>query len=1013
MIKFLLDRPIAVFLSLGLLMFFGAISLFKIPISLLPNLEVPRIVIKINSPNSSAGYIEENVTKQVREKMLTLNKLKDINSQSLNHTALINLEFDHGTNMNLANIEVNESIDQLLNSLPKGIDRPQVLKISTSDIPIVRIQIIPEDENNIVEVSKLTERVIKKRIEQIEGVSLIDVNGKTTQQISLVPNFEALYAAGLSINDLTSAISDANKDVGEVSVRDGAYQYFVKLDKTVTNCDQVKQISFALKNGKIGFVRDFAQVNLENSTIYSKHLYNGRSGLVLTVHKQENSRMNEVVPKLKRLLKRIEIDYPEIKFYLTQDQTFILNEGISNLNQDLIYGGIFCIILLFLFLGNRVVPIIMGVSIPISLLMTFICFYLFKLTFNIISLSGLALGVGMLIDNSIIVLDSIDRFRRLGYDVKTSCIEGIREVAAPVTGNVLTTIAIYGPLIFLSGLAGQIIFDQALALTISLILSLFVAFLLNPLLYKYFVRTDVETLKKDTICYMFILKYYKRMMAFIFNRKKLFLVLAISVMPLGFFLMKLVPLSILPKVTEVETLVNIDWNDQIDLIENNRRLKEFTSIFNKNRVMWEADLGVKQFVLDQNLNGLSKIELYYKTRSEKTKLVMDRELKNFLKRKYPTASLILKSAPNAFSNLFSSNEPYFEVRFRTKHVDMDTSLNVFDALLRKLNGLEFSKGIEDADEAIINIRIDKVKLSQYNVSRSKINEEIERIFSNRGVTELKRVGDNLSVQLQDTSSNITERLAKLITSETGSAFPISYFVSYSVGVTPKLLKADKNGLYHSILFEEQSSEKIDQLKEQTMRAAISLGLDISYYGKYEEHHLMITEMYWIFFFSIILVYFILALQFENLIHPLIVMLTIPFGITGSMIVLWLSGGTLDIMAAIGFVVVLGIIVDDPSLKVETINRLIKHYSERDNLTNREKLDLALKEAGELCLKPLLMVSLTTSLALLPVLFTGGLGNELQKPLVYVIIGGLTIGTFFTLWFIPLVYWFITNNKNER
>ena len=524
------------------------------------------------------------------------------------------------------------------------------------------------------------------------------------------------------------------------------------------NIDDIKNIPLKLKSGNVTTISQFATIENEISEPQGYHIYNGNEGLVITVQKQANARMNALLPKIDTAISLFKKDYPQIKFATTQNQAFLLDQGIQNLTQDLWFGGIFCVILLFLFLGNYASPIIMSISIPISLLLTFIFFYFFNISFNIISLSGLALGIGMLIDNSIVVLDSITRKRREGLFMDESCIIGVRDVMSPVISNVLTTVAIYAPLIYMSGLAGALVYDQAIALTISLVVSLVVAFCLNPVLYKYFLKTDPVKLKEDTRFYIAISKKYHQMILHIFKCKKFYFIITLLLMPLGFVLFKFVPVTTLPVITETETLITIDWNSPIDAAENLDRIKTLGSILKDKVEVWEADAGITQFLLQSDINSIQKAKLYYKCASEKQKLLTDKTIDGWFKDYYPDANWEIKSAPNAFTQLFENKQSYLEARFKPFNNSVDGNLSAkFERILSQMK-TKHTKGLSFLEEVNVEMKLDYNKMALYGISQTEFQKELERIFGSANVSEIKRFGDSKAVKFKSNNKYITEKL---------------------------------------------------------------------------------------------------------------------------------------------------------------------------------------------------------------------------------------------------------------
>lgn len=1007
MISYLIQRPVAVLMTFVVLIITGLVVLKKVPVSLLPAIDVPQIAIKVNYPNASAATIEENIIQPIREGLGNIDKLSNIETKAANHSGLINLTFTYGTKMNLAYIEVNEKIDRLSGILPKDMQRPQVMRINTADIPVIRLQVIPKAGVDNITVSTLAEKVLKKRLEQLEGVSLVDINGRQETIISVTPNGEAVKALNADETVIINTIKNANRELGGLSVRDGQYRYFVKLQNVLENEKAVAALPIRLNDGSVIPLSRIATVELLTEKQNGYHLYNGQEGLVITIQKQPDSRMDLLVPKVKAAVDLFKIDYPQIDFFFTQDQTFLLDAGIDNLQQDLVYAGILTVLLLFAFLGNWASPLLMSISIPLSLIITFIFFYLFNISFNIISLSGLALGIGMLIDNSIVVIDNITRLRRNNTNMLQSAIDGTNEVVAPVISQVLTTVAVYAPLILLSGMAGALVYDQAIALTISLAVSLLVSFTLAPLLYRLLLKTPPEKLRKDPLLYRVTARLYHRMIRHILRFKLFYMALTILLMPAGIWFASKIPVRSLPEMKKTESLVRIDWNEPVDAAENCRRIKELNSNVGKTCILTEAEVGIQQFMLKQGGNTVQQAEFYYSCSSEDNKIKADTLTGRWIRKHYPNAVFTTEDAPNAFTQLFTTTEPFFEARF--KATDKAVDENNFTAMLNEIRK-EIYPNCKTGDgfmqERSLSVSLDYDKMALYGISRPMAENVLQQQFGVYTISDIKRPGDIKRIRLNTDRKDMESKMEAAVSNGNSAAYPLRYFAAVNNDLQPKYITADKTGRYRSIMFDVQKSN-IAPLQEQLKKVAGKYGFQVSFTGQYYKDIQLLHTMKKIFLIVLLLLYFILAVQYESLIQPLLVMLTIPLGITGGLFFLWLTGGSLDIMALIGFVVILGLIVDDPILKIETLNRLEKKYRAAGRKFDKALLEEMIHQAGDICLKPMLMVSLTTSIAMVPVMFIGGIGNELQRPLAAVIIGGLTIGTFFATWFVPLAYWYVS------
>lgn len=1013
MVKYLIGRPVAVLTIFSGLIILGLCAVRNLPVSLLPNVDIPQIIIKVNYPNMPARALEEEMVKPIRESLSHLSQLKDIESQTSDHSALLFLTFEYGSRMDLAYIEVNEKIDRLNSTFPLNSTRPQVIRVNTSDVPVLRIQAIPKDASQNMEVSALIENTVKKRLEQIDGVSLVDINGLKKKVITIKPQKATLLALGIEEKEIAQAIKNANTDIHELRIIKGQFSYLIKVGNNINDENVIRNLPVRLKNGTQILLKQIADIQQEEESQTGYHLLNGKGGFVIAVEKQAASRMNELVPKIKEAVNHFRIDYPQVAFQITQDQSFLLDAGISNLYQDLVYGGILTVALLFIFLGNWASPLLMSINIPLSLVITFVFFYLFNISLNIISLSGLALGIGMLIDNSIVVIDNITRKRKSGMGMLESTVEGTNEVIVPVISQVLTTVAVYLPLILLSGIGGTLISDQSIALSISLFVSLLVAFVLTPLLYKLLLKTSPENLKQDTIVYNWIRVKYHSMIEHILHHRKFYFFFTLILMPFGLILAAKIPVSNLPKIEKKESLVKIDWDEPIDAGQNLQQVKTVLSRIQNECLVTEVEVGIKQFSMVQEDNEIQKSEIYYSCKDENTKLHVDSIVRRTINSISRRAIMKVIDAPNAFTQLFSSSEAYVECRFKAYKGGMREDGGAgLRQLLKNIPDQRYASGQGMVEEPGVDAYIDYKKLAAYGVERQAIEDALEQQFGIYNIAEINRFGDIVKIVFKTGNNAINDKLDFPVRNSKGALYPLRLFVAFNNNIQPKIITSDKTGEYRSIVFNE-GTMNISGLLEKVKALGTKYGYTVNFTGKYFENQKQVGELWQILLLVVSLLYFILVIQYESLLMPIVVMLTAPLGIFGGMLLLWLTGGTLDVMAAIGFIVILGLVVDDPILKVETLMRLEKEYQAKGVIEDDRVLGRLIHEAGDICLKPLLMVSLTTSIALVPVLFVGGIGNDLQKPLSIVIIGGLTIGTFFTTWFIPLAYWYIHKWKRRH
>ncbi|SHN00636.1 Multidrug efflux pump subunit AcrB [Cyclobacterium lianum] len=1011
MVRFLIARPIAVGMTFLALLIFSIILFRTLPISLLPPIDVPQIVIKVNYPNTSPESIEQNVLRPIREGMVTLNGLQDMESKAGSEVGNVRLSFDYQTQMELAYIAVNEKIDRLTNSLPDDMPRPQVVRINTNDIPIVRLQVVPSEGVDFAEVSLLTENVIKKRLEQLDGVALVDINGRQERVIVVTPDKPVLAGLGMQEADLIQAIEAGNSELPGISVEDGQFRYYLRLATRIETPDDVRNLPVRSPSGYTVNLAKVAEVKYDLAKPAGFHLYQGREGLVVTIHKQSAAKMNEIMPLVYEAVSLFEKDYPQVEFALTQDQSTLLNAGINNLQTSLLFGGLFAFGILFVFMGNYRTPIIIGISLPASLLISFSVFYFFDISINVISLSGLALGLGMLIDNAIIVLDNISRKNREGLSLFESCVRGVNEVMSALISSVLTTLAVFVPLVFLSGIAGALFFDQAVSVAAILSVSLLVAFILLPLLYHLFFKDKKEEAsRQDSRLFLWLLARYKTVYRALFARRALSLFLLLLLIPLLLATGRLLDVEGLPPIEKFDVMLSLDWNEPISASQNRDRVNQLMEEFEGEFELAESDVGLRQFLLFEGENAIQQADIYLLFDSRDQKEEVSARLLRQLQSSFPLASIDLRDAPNAFDQLFNSDRPYYEVRWKDLSTNQPISADIMDLRLEDFPVDSWAKGpgLQKGSSVVFQTNLEKLAL--YGLDVQQLIEKIQQVFGNYLITDIKRFGEITPVLLLNDQVDFQTLLKRnFLYGEEGVPYSLDRFIRFSYHENYKFVTADRSGIYQSLILD---SPDPDQYDDQIRNWALDQDLSIDFTGQFFQDRQTIRQLMGILLVAILLLYFILAAQFENFVQPLIVILTLPLGIGGAFLVLWLTGTSLNVMSAIGLVVMLGIMVNDAILKIDTINRLRGQYA-TEGIGLAPALEKALYTAGEIRLKPIVMTSVTTILALLPVVFSAGLGADLQRPLVFSVIGGLTIGTFTALYFVPLAYWFLAARRVSK
>ena len=1003
MVKFLINRPIAVFMATLAFLLLGVVSSSRIPTSLMPNIPIPEITVQVSYPNNTTRELETNLIRPLRNQLLQVGNLKDITSETRDGFATLKLVFEYGTNTNLAFIEVNEKVDASLNYLPRDLERPKVIKASATDIPIVNLTVSLKEnfsKEKFLELSDFTETVLKKRIEQLPDIALADISGLTKPEISVTPNTQKLQSLRIGTNELINAIKQNNFELGNLLVQNGIYQYNFKFANPLKNKKDIEAIYLNI-NDKLFQLKELAKVNLVPEKDKGLIYLNGKRAIVLSIIKQADARVYELKEALEKVTTSFNEDYPDLEFSANQDQTKLLKLSIDNLKSSLWIGSLLAIMIMFFFLKDVKSPLIIALSIPISLVISILFMYLFGLSINIISLSGLILGVGMMIDNAIIVIDNITQKLEAGENLINACVKGTNEIITPLISSVLTTCSVFLPLLFLSGITGALFYDQALAVAIGLFSSLLVSILLIPVIYKQLKNKNfkIEKWLQFNVKTQQIENCYEKGYHFFFKRKIIVFSISIISILLAVILFLTMPYSQLPNTNQNEVILSVDWNENINVDENQNRIqtlfeneKTLKTIFSK--------VGEQQFLLERdNSKSFSEASIYLQTNTVNEIENLKKELQiKFLKR-YPNATISLDAPKNIFQYLFGNEKEELVAQISSRGSLEVPSENKLQDIQELLNGYTNSE-IPLKQTAFIEVLHENVLL--YDVSYDDLVNELKTTFNQNFIDNLKTAQKFIPIKLNYENEAFDKMISELfVKNKNKELIAVRNLIRIYPSNQYKSITANRAGEYlaYNIKTQKKPENNIEQIQNVFQNQS---NFNINFSGSFFDVQELSNQLLVVILVAVLLLYFILAAQFESLWQPIIILLEIPIDIGGALLLLWLFGGTINVMAAIGIVVMSGVIINDSILKLHTINLLRKEG---------KTIEEAIKLGGKLRLKPILMTSLTTILALLPFLFMDGLGAKLQKPLALTVIGGMIIGTFISLYFIPLMYSLLSKKES--
>ena len=996
MLRRLVERPIAVTMTIIAILIVGIVAIGRLPISLMPNVDIPQITVQVAASGTSAREINEQVIKPLRMQLIQIPSLEDIRCEAVNGSGNIFMEFSHKSDTDLNFIEVNEKIDKVLSSLPKEVERPKVIKTSATDIPafFINLTIHGSSVEKFLELSRFAREVIARRVEQVPQVALVDISGTLGTQILIEPDEAKLQGLGIGVDELEKAVGNNNVTLGNLSIRDGYYQWNVSFDSQLKSREDIEAITLNL-NGRIYTFGELAKVSEVPQEAHGMVQQGAERAITMAVIKQSDAQMAALKSSLEELTENFAKEYPHIEFTVTRNQTELLDYSIDNLKSNILVGAILAVLVIFLFMRDYRSPLLVMITIPLSLVVSLLLLYLLGISINIISLSGLILGLGMMVDNSIIVIDNITQYWQRGSSLKEAVVEATREVVAPMLSSVLTTCSVFVPLIFLSGISGALFYDQAMAVTMALFTSLFVAVLVIPVYYmRLYKGQERKPARKKKTFLDRIDDGYEKGLKWTLRHQKTAWGVFFALIAGTFLFYGVLEKSKLPPITHKDIILNIDWNAPITLEESRARCSKILEGLEGHIAHYDLLIGKQDFLLSHSGDITpSQVKCYIDAHTPDDLAQVEPVLLKRIQEKYPQATTGFEESSNIFNTIFADNEaPLVAMISRkdSKSLQPDQLNRVLQQIKERLPQV-YIEPVLWQEQILLVTQPEQMAL--YNLGYGAIYQALSTATKENTLFSIKQGSFSTPVVIGDAGEQ-KDLLAVTVKNSQGAEIPLSYVLKERRVRDLKNIVQGRDGDYYplNINVPDNLIPVVEKAIKETILSTDEFAVEFA--GGYYTSRGMIGELAIILIISLMLLYFILAAQFESLVQPFIILSEIVADLTGALLLLWICGAGINLMSMIGIVVMCGIIINDSILKVDTINRLRKQYS----------LLRAIMVAGNRRLSPILMTSLTTILAIAPFLVRGNMGADLQFPLSLALIGGMVVGTAVSIFFIPVLYY---------
>ena len=1019
MIRTAVERPVAAFMLFAGLVLIGALALQRLPVDLLPAINYPNLTVITTYPDTQADDLTTLVTQPLEEVITGLAGVRRVTSRTREGVSTITVQYEWGTEMDFANLHLREALDRVAyrDDFPDGAERPLILRWDPGARPIAILTLGGNDP--LARMTEFAREVAKPAVEQIQGISQAEVIGGAEREIIVMPDFQKLRLYGIDMSDIETSLRIANISFPGGRIRRGPLHLPLRILGEFGDLEDIRQTEIPLA-GQGVTIGDVAQVIDTTKEPEGATLLGDQEVVSLHLYKEVGANTISTTEEVDTILEILSDEYPDFSYsFVYRDDTFV-RESFNGLRDSLLYGAVLAFFVLFFFLRDLRSPIVVGLAIPVSIFATFAFLYFAKVNINLMSLGGLSLAAGMLVDNSIVVLENINRHLRKknGNSDKTETgvsqisIRATQEVASPVIAATLTTVAVFFPVIYVPGIAGEFFRDQALSVTCALIISIFSALLLQPMLSARILSSVKKSprglFRISEHLLVALAEGYHSLLERIIEKKKIFLIYLAGALLLTVLIGVGMNKTFLPARNQGDFTLVLELPAGTPLEETTdavasicselETMDEIKSVYAQVGQTEKTLAALKEYTAANTAR--IRIQLNPTRRARQRMLEVKERLKVLLS-DLTGATYVYKDEGIGLREILSSDESAFTLGIVAEN--SRDALDVAEDLLPRLSEI---KGLTDLEidrvlgNPTVEISIDREKVFQYGLEPDAIAGELRARIQGVIATYFNEVEQRIDIAVRlpkEQRRDLETVLTSPVTLGNGKTVPLSVFVNRSENRPVRevvrrnqrrqiTLSGDIQG--RSLAGVWRSVNGILDDMELPGGVAFVIG------GEQEEINQSFRDLGWALVLSALLVYMILAAQFESFIDPVIISAVLPVGIMGAILTLFITGHSINIISLIGLIALLGISVNDAIVKVATIRRL-----RVDGMPGRE----AIMKASELRFRPIIMTTLTTVLAMIPMAIGIGTGEQIQRPLAITIIGGLSIATILTLFMTPIIY----------
>jgi len=1024
-ISFPVRRPVLTTVIYSVIMVLGLFSLTRLPIDLMPEITMPTVTVITTYENAGPLEIEELVTRPIESAMAALQGIEEITSTSTEGRSVVRVTFPWGTDQDAAINDMRDRIDRILGALPEDVDRPLIRKFDVSAMPILNLGVMAQSRD-INELQQILEDQVQYRLERIPGVATVDIRGGRKREMQVALRASSMEAYGISTDMVVSALKRENKNVPAGSIITGNRDITVRTLAEYSTVQDVSGTVVTVKDGVPVRIADIADVYDGYQEIKSLVRINGQPGIRLAVSKQSGSNTVAVAEGVQREVRRINQDFEGLEIITLIDNAKYVERAMNSVTQSLLIGGAIAIFVLLLFLRNISTTVIIGTAIPISVIATFALIYFCGFTLNMMTFGGLALGIGMLLDNAIVVLDNIFHKREHGIGAYEGAVKGAGEVWSAVTASTLTTLVVFIPVIFMRGMSGVMFQALAYVVAFSLTCSLFVALTLVPMLSSKFLSTKSLNHGGNTVTarifrasenfYVAVEHGYRGIIHWALRNRATVVVTVLLLFILAFMALPLVGVDLMPSTDESEVRVNVEMEVGTKLDRLDETVKKIEDIVRQE--VKEAVYMLSNIAQSGGFNtagaNTAQIRVALVPVSERTRssVQVAKDLRGKLTG-LPGTTIRVREGQGMFLMRMGTNTDQaigIEIRGYDLQTGQTLAKQVYDAVVDVPGITERQISREDGMPEY-RVKIDRNKAAELGLSATQIGGTVQTAMGGTAATKVRVHGKeyDVFVRLADGDRKSVDNISNLsILNSANQPVALQSAAWIESGEGPvRVERRDRERIVTvSINYVGRDmGSVVEDLRAAIKDIPVPSDFAILIRGDWEEQQKAQRELIFGIVMAILLVFLVMAGQFESFKDPFIVLFSIPMALVGVVAIMLLTKTPFTIQAFIGCIILVGIVVNNAIVLIDLVNRLRRE--------DRMELFKSLETAGERRLRPIMMTSLTTTLGLLPMAIGLGEGSEAQVPMARVVIGGLLVSTLITLIFIPVIYSLIEERAEKK